>query len=226
MTWFVESPSQSGYALVVSPYVSGGNTAPVVTPPSPISLQFANGGAGLSKSSAPLLAWIATASAADAEDGPLSVTADLSGLADPIPAGTHTITFTSAQDSSGLDASATAQLTVSEAQAGNAAPVSSGNYAQISATVGEAANISGGANFSDPGDMLTFTAAGLAPGLSINASTGTITGTYTGAGGYTATITATDSVGQTATALLPIVVSSNSPAFASTAPRGRVLRFA
>jgi|GEM_PF-5777891 len=27
MTWFVESPAQVGYALIVSPYVSGGNPA-------------------------------------------------------------------------------------------------------------------------------------------------------------------------------------------------------
>ena len=211
MTAIIESPSQPGnIALIFSPYVAGGNTAPVVTPPANLSVQFANGGAGLSKSNAQLQAWLAQWGATDAEDGALSVTVDLSPLADPIPAGTHTVTGTSQADSSGLTGSAQAQIIVTEAQAANPAPISSGNYAQISATVGDSANINGAANFSDPGDTLTFTATGLAPGLSINASTGLITGGYTAAGGYTATITATDSVGQTATALLPVVVAAAS----------------
>lgn len=206
MTWIVESPAQSGYVFVFSPVAAGGNNAPVVTPPADITLQFAAGGAGLSKSNAQLLAWIATASATDIEDGALAVTADLSSLADPIPAGTYTITFTSAQDTSGLTGSATAQLTVQEAVAVNDPPASSGNYAQQSATVGVPFSFDASVNFNDPGDVLTFSLATPVTGISIDGATGVVTTTFADAGGLTLEIMATDSVGQTATALLPIVV--------------------
>jgi hypothetical protein len=207
MTWIVESPAQSGYVFVFSPVAAGGNNQPIVTPPNDITLQFANGGAGLSKSNAQLLAWIATASATDIEDGALAVTADLSSLADPIPAGTYTITFTSAQDTSGLTGSATAQLTVQEAVAVNDPPASSGNYAQQSATVGVPFSFDARVNFSDPGDVLTFSLATPVTGISIDGATGVVTTTFADAGGLTLEIMATDSVGQTATALLPIVVT-------------------
>lgn len=207
MTWIVESPAQSGYVFVFSPVAAGGNNQPIVTPPNDITLQFANGGAGLSKSNAQLLAWIATASCTDIEDGALAVTADLSGLPDPIQSGVYDIAFTSAQDASGLTGSATAQLTVSEAVAVNDPPVSSGNYTSQSAVVGSVFSFNANVNFSDT-DALTYSATGLPAGLTVNSSTGVVSGTPTAAGGYTATITATDTVGQTATASLPIVVSA------------------
>ena len=207
MTWIVESPAQSGYVFVFSPVAAGGNNAPVVTPPADITLQFAAGGAGLSKSNAQLLAWIATASATDIEDGALAVTADLSPLADPIPAGTYTITFTSAQDTSGLTGSATAQLTVQEAVAVNDPPAVTGNYPQQSATVGVPFTFNASVNFSDPGDVLTYSLATPVTGIAIDGATGMVTTTFADAGGLTLEIMATDAVGQTATALLPIVVS-------------------
>src|SRR5262249_47491931 len=52
---------------------------------------------------------------------------------------------------------------------------------------------------SDPnGDTLTYSASGLPPGLSINASTGLISGTLTTAGTYSVTATVNDGHGGTA----------------------------
>jgi hypothetical protein len=53
---------------------------------------------------------------------------------------------------------------------------------------------------SSGGHPLTFTAAGLPPGLSINAATGLITGTSRSTGSYTVTVTAADTTGDSAAA--------------------------
>jgi len=89
------------------------NTAPVVTPPVNQTIEFVFGTGGLPKNDTTLLAAIATASVADDNDV-LSAVVDLSGLADPIPAGVHTIPF-NATDLDGLPGSADWILTVAEA---------------------------------------------------------------------------------------------------------------
>ena len=91
------------------------NEAPVVTPPANIAIEFPNDDPGLPKNDATLLAWIASATAVDDTDNGLTVSADLSSIADPIPAAIYTITFTSSADSEGLTGNATALLTVTEA---------------------------------------------------------------------------------------------------------------
>jgi hypothetical protein len=59
-------------------------------------------------------------------------------------------------------------------------------------TAGQTANLPITASDSSPGLALTYTAAGLPPGLGINASSGLITGQMTASGTYQVTVTATD----------------------------------
>ena len=69
--------------------------------------------------------------------------------------------------------------------------------ANQTSTVGTAASLQIQASDSASGQTLTYSAAGLPAGLSINSSTGLITGTPTTAGTSTVTVTATDSTGAT-----------------------------
>ena len=66
-------------------------------------------------------------------------------------------------------------------------------------TVGSAASLQISASDSASGQTLTYSAAGLPAGLSINSSTGLITGTPTTAGTSTVTVTATDTTGASGT---------------------------
>lgn len=214
MSWAFGDPSAVAGQWDVGPiiFAASFDNAPVIIPPPDTELFFANGGAGLSKSNAQLVALLATATATDVEDGVLAVTADLSALADPIPAGTHTIPL-SATDSDGLTGASSFQLTVTESTVSNPAPTSSGNYTQQSATVGVPFSFDGSQNISDPGDTLTFSISGVS-WLSIDSATGQVSGTPTAAGAFTATITATDSVGQPVSVLLPVsVVAENAVLF-------------
>jgi len=89
------------------------NQAPTVTAPDNVTIEFANGSSGLAKNDATLVALIDAATVSDDVDT-LTLNDVLSGLADPIPAGVYTLTFT-ATDSGGLSDSDTMQLTVVEA---------------------------------------------------------------------------------------------------------------
>jgi len=93
---------------------SGVDQAPTVTPPANLNIEYANGGSGLDKSNSNLIAWLASATAADPEEGAITASGDVSALADPIPPGTHVITFT-ATDTGGNEGTATASLIVAEA---------------------------------------------------------------------------------------------------------------
>jgi VCBS repeat-containing protein/CshA-type fibril repeat protein len=78
------------------------------------------------------------------------------------------------------------------------------------------------ASFSDPtGDPLSFSAAGLPPGLAIDPATGVITGTLPNdaslGGPYTAQVTATDPAGNQVTLPLVIVVVNPAPVAADDA---------
>jgi hypothetical protein len=99
--------------LTLIPYASekvGAN--PVLTVPSNQSFEFSSGAGGLSHSE--LAALIAAASATDVEDGALTIANNLVLLADPIPEGVHTITF-SATDSDSNTSTGQTVLTITEA---------------------------------------------------------------------------------------------------------------
>ncbi len=91
------------------------NQPPVVTPPGSLTLQYPNGDSGLPKNNSELVSWTQLGLAVDAEDGALTVTADLSALADPILPNAYSVPFNSAPDSQGLVGTSNAILLVQEA---------------------------------------------------------------------------------------------------------------
>ena len=88
------------------------NTAPTVTAPTPdpLEIEVPVGTTSVPATDPAIAAWLDSASAEDAEDGPLTVTNN--ALAD-FPLGTTTVTFT-ATDSCGLTTTATAAVTITE----------------------------------------------------------------------------------------------------------------
>ena len=83
------------------------------------------------------------------------------------------------------------------------------NPGSQTATVGTAASLQVHASDSAAGQTLTYSAAGLPAGLSINSATGLISGTPTTAGTYPATVTATDTTGASGSAAFTWTVGSS-----------------
>ncbi len=108
----------------------------------------------------------------------------------PTTAGTSSVTVT-ATDTTGAHGSASFTWTV------NPVPntVSVTNPGNQTSTVGSAVSLQIQASDSASGQTLTYSAAGLPAGLSINSSTGLISGTPTTAGTSSVTVTATDTTG-------------------------------
>src|SRR5579863_5663084 len=79
-----------------------------------------------------------------------------------------------------------------------------------SSTVGSAASLQVQASDSASGQTLTYSAAGLPAGLSINSTTGLISGTPTTAGTSNVTVTAKDTTGATGSASFSWTVSTSS----------------
>ena len=110
---------------------------------------------------------------------------------DPNYSGSDSFTY-QVTDADGGTSTATVTLTIA---AVNDAPTSTA-LADRSNTVGASVSLSSSASFTDvDGDALVYTATGLPPGLTVNASTGVISGTLLTVGSYSVTLTATDSGG-------------------------------
>ncbi len=128
--------------------------------------------------------------------------------------GTDTITYT-ISDGEGGTSTATVEVTVAPV---NDAPVASSPLPNVTGVDGEMPSIPTAGNFSDvDGDTLTFTAAGLPAGLTIDPDTGLITGTIdnqasqVNGGVYTVTVTADDGNGGTVDSTFTYTVSNPAP---------------
>jgi len=86
----------------------------------------------------------------------------------------------------------------------NAPPTVSGNYAQQIVAIGQVIEFNASTNFTDT-DALSYTTSGIA-GSSISATSGIFSWIPDTAGSYSATVTATDTAGQSASAQLPFAV--------------------
>ena len=115
-----DSLGATGTAIATVRVAEAVNTAPVVTPPTPdpLIITVAAGTTSVPATDPTIAAWLASATANDAEEGELLV--NNNAPAD-FPLGTTTVTFT-ATDACGLPGTATAQVTIQE-EAGNIAPV-------------------------------------------------------------------------------------------------------
>ena len=100
-----------------------------------------------------------------------------------------------------------------------------GTIASQSGTVGTAISALATSSYVSGGTTpYTYSATGLPPGLSINASTGSITGTPTTAGSYSTTVSAVDSAGSPATvssaAFAWTISAASATAITMTGPSG------
>ena len=163
----------------------------------------------------------------DADGDPLTVIAASAGRGTVAINADGTLTYTPAANFNGAD---TVSYTISDGQGGTstasvAVTVTGVNDAPIAAPLparsdadGEAVSLNLGTGFSDvDGDTLTFSAAGLPAGLTIDPASGTVTGTIDRSasqandGIYTVTITATDTAGLAASQTFTWAITNPGP---------------
>lgn len=120
-------------------------------------------------------------------------------------AGSQVTVYMTAEDgdSNLQEQSAVRSITVT-LEAVNNPPTVSGNYPQQIIIIDQSFSFDGSANFSDT-DTLTYSITGVT-GATINSSTGLVSYTPGVSGSFTATITATDTAGQSVGAVLPVNV--------------------
>jgi large repetitive protein len=128
--------------------------------------------------------------------------------------GSDTITYTISDGNGGTS---TATITVAVADV-NDVPVTSGSIGNQTNLDSQIINLPVAGAFSDPdGDVLTYTAAGLPAGLTINPTTGVISGTIDNSasqvngGAYAITVTASDGRGGTVTQTFNWSVTNPAP---------------
>jgi large repetitive protein len=157
-----------------------------------------------------------TITSAAALNGTVVVNADGTVTYTPNPGfnGTDTITYTISDGNGGTS---TATITVAVADV-NDVPVTSGSIGNQTNLDSQIINLPVAGAFSDPdGDTLTYTAAGLPAGLTINPTTGVISGTIDNSasqvngGAYTITVTASDGRGGTVTQTFSWSVTNPAP---------------
>jgi YD repeat-containing protein len=120
--------------------------------------------------------------------------------------GTYTVTYTATATTGGQAASQTFVITVP-----TVTPVFSGGMANQTATATLAMNAYTAPAATDAnGASITYSASGMPPGISFNASTRVFSGTPTTAGTYTVTYTATASTGTVASASFTFTVNAAS----------------
>jgi large repetitive protein len=157
-----------------------------------------------------------TITSAAALNGTVVVNADGTVTYTPNPGfnGTDTITYTISDGNGGTS---TATITVAVADV-NDVPVTSGSIGNQTNLDSQIINLPVAGAFSDPdGDALTYTAAGLPAGLTINPTTGVISGTIDNSasqvngGVYSITVTASDGRGGTVTQTFSWSVTNPAP---------------
>lgn len=180
--------------------------APVITAPSSQTFYFANGGAGLAHSE--LSVFLSGATAQDDFDGSLTVTNNLASLANPLPVGDHTITF-SATDAAGNTGTAQAVVTVAEAAVTNSAPVISDQTFSVNAGADLTIDIANYVTDAD-GDTLTYAVSGSAD-VSNGATASQFVFNSATVGDQAITVTVDDGNGGTASATFTITVNAVAP---------------
>ena len=157
-----------------------------------------------------------TITSASALNGTVTVNPDGTVTYTPNPGynGTDTITYTISDGNGGTS---TATITVAVADV-NDVPVTSGSIGNQTNLDSQTVNLPVAGAFSDPdGDTLTYTAAGLPAGLTINSTTGVISGTIdrsasqVNGGVYSITVTASDGRGGTVTQTFSWTVTNPAP---------------
>jgi O-glycosyl hydrolase len=181
---YLIKPSTGGCTVTVTNPGPQTGTVGVPITPVPVSVTDSCSGATLTDSITSLPAGLSFNTA----------TGVISGT--PTTAGTFMVTV-SATDGTGASGSATFTWTIAPPN-GNTVTVT--NPGPHTGTVGTAASLQIQATDSSSTATLSYAAAGLPAGLSINTSTGLISGTPTASGNNTVTVTVTDNTGASGTA--------------------------